>query len=440
LGKRIILNTYGSTGDINPFLAIARGLQEGGHHAVIASDDISRASVESAGLEFRHVRRGFVYGHEGPYSLLTCNISNSYDDLLAAVRGADLLITHQLAFAGPLVAAGTGIPWVSFALSPIAFASAERPLRLKPSPGSYRFTPTVYRLYLHHIKGMEQASSLLTKQVQRLRGRRGLAAGKNVILGDHHSPHLVLAAFSSAFAAPQEHWPPQTRVTGFPVDESLKGGAGLRPDLNRFLSEGPPPIVFTMGSLSAFDDGSFRANSIVAARLLGRRALLVGTTSGDTCPDASDVMSIEFAPHGEILPRAAALVHHGGIGTTAAAMRAGCPMLMLPGLGSCDVAENAARAAGLGIARLLTLDEYNAFSAATELALLLSNPTYVEKAAEVSRVVRSENGVAAACDEIEKYMNSGTCRQLNPLLPDGKSKAWSAGRQSGVQARRRSTR
>jgi UDP:flavonoid glycosyltransferase YjiC (YdhE family) len=441
LGARIVINTYGSRGDIAPFLAIARGLQARGHHVVIASDDFSQTWVESAGLEFYHARRGIVYGHESPYSLLTYNVSNSYDDLSAAARRADLLITHQLAIAGPLVAATNGIPWVSVALSPIAFASGDRLLTFESPPGGYRFTPTVYKLYLRHINEMEQASRILTIQVQRFRGLRGLAAGKKALLEDHHSPHLVLAAFSPAFAAPQEHWPPQTRVSGFPVDEQLTGSAALPPGLERFLSEGPPPIVFTLGSPSVLDDGSFRFNSVAAAKLLGRRALLLGALPGHTYPDDRDVMSVEFAPHGEVLPRAAAMVHHGGIGTTAAAMRAGCPMLVLPGLGSCDMSENAARVAGLGVARLLTLDEYNVFTAVAELGQLLSDPSYAERAAEVSRVVRAEDGVGSACDAVEQFLHRVGGRRLSLTASRGsKPEAAAASSRSGLRSRRRSSR
>jgi UDP:flavonoid glycosyltransferase YjiC (YdhE family) len=170
------------------------------------------------------------------------------------------------------------------------------------------------------------------------------------------------------------------------------------------LNDGLPPIVFTLGSASIFDDGSFRLKSIMAASLLGRRAVLLGSVPGHKFPNNSQVMSVEYAPHDAVLSRASAIVHHGGIGTTAAAMRAGCPMLMLPGY-CWDQPENAARAAGLGVARMLTLYEYNALSASTELAHLLNDPSYAEKAAELKRILQAENGVSSACDEIERYSN-----------------------------------
>lgn len=79
-------------------------------------------------------------------------------------------------------------------------------------------------------------------------------------------------------------------------------------------------------------------------------------------------------------------------------------MLVLPGDDNCDQSENAARAAGLGVARVLPLNEYNALSAAAELAYLLHDPSYAKNAAEISRIVQAEDGVGSACDAIEQYL------------------------------------
>jgi rhamnosyltransferase subunit B len=406
MGKRIVINTYGSAGDLNPFFVVARGLQARGHRVVIATDDFSRAAVESAGLEFYLARRSFLYGNEDSSDRSAFNIHNSYDDLIAAVRRADLLITHQIAFAAPLVAARVCIPWVSVVLSPFTFASAYEPLTLMTSPRSRPFTPMVYNLYLSQLSQMKQSGQLYTKQAERLRGQLGLAPGRNILFEDNHSPHLVLALFSSTFAAPQPDWPPQTRVTGFVFDAHLTDGAGLSPGLKQFLDAGSPPLVFTLGSASIFDTGSFCAASVGAAKLLGQRAVLLGSgASSYMFPNGPNLISVEYAPHGELFSRAAAVIHHGGIGTTAATMRAGSPMLVLPGYGW-DQPDNAARATGLGVARMLAQNEYNALSAATELARLLSDSSYTKKAAELKCLIQAEDGAGAACDEIERYLSS----------------------------------
>ncbi len=148
---RIILSTFGSLGDVHPYMAIALGLQARGHRAVIATSALYRRKVEAEGIGFHAVRpdlpdpaaarelirrvmdarRGTEYVFR---DLWLPHLRESYDDLTAAARGADLLITHPITFSGPLVAEKTGIRWVSSVLSPISFFSAHEPLVLPPSP------------------------------------------------------------------------------------------------------------------------------------------------------------------------------------------------------------------------------------------------------------------------------------------------------------------
>src|SRR5262249_25609173 len=159
-------------------------------------------------------------------------------------------------------------------------------------------------------------------------------------------------------------WPRQTVVTGFPFFDQ---GEALSPDLARFLEDGPPPLVFTLGSSAVLDAGRFYEHSAAAASELGVRAvLLVGTDAGNRpayCP--AGVAAFEYAAYSELLPRAAAVVHQGGVGTTAEAMRAGKPMLVMPY--AHDQPDNAARMARSGIARVVSRYRYTAARAAAEL-------------------------------------------------------------------------
>lgn len=127
---------------------------------------------------------------------------------------------------------------------------------------------------------------------------------------------------------------------------------------------------------------------------------------------SSNVISVIAAPFESLFSRAAAVVHHGGIGTIALALRAGCPMLLLPGflLGQPD---NAARTTGLGVARMLARYDYNRFSATSELIHLLYDPKYAARSAEIARVVTAEDGVRSACDAIERYINIRARQPLN---------------------------
>jgi UDP:flavonoid glycosyltransferase YjiC (YdhE family) len=207
-------------------------------------------------------------------------------------------------------------------------------------------------------------------------------------------------------AEPQPDWPRNTRVTGFPFyDRRDRAGDApeLDPGLRRFLDEGPPPLVFTLGSSAIWVAEDFYRESIKAAQALGARALLlIGEERNRPASLPEGVAAFDYAPYGEVLPRARAVVHQGGVGTTGQGLRAGVPSLVVPF--SHDQFDNAARVARLGAGRGLPRSDYNAQTAARELRLMLNDKSYAEKAAEVGRQVRSEDGASAASDAIEEVL------------------------------------
>ena len=151
--------------------------------------------------------------------------------------------------------------------------------------------------------------------------------------------------------------------------------------------------------------GDFYRESVEAARMLGIRAvLLVGRDPRNIPaePLSDDIALFEYLPYSQIFPRAAAIVHQGGIGTTAQALRAGKPMLVVPF--AFDQPDNAYRVTRLGVARTIYRYRYSAHRAATELETLLSNTTYLTRAEQVGEIVRAEKGVAVACDAIEMQL------------------------------------
>jgi UDP:flavonoid glycosyltransferase YjiC (YdhE family) len=419
-GARVVLTTFGSLGDLHPYLALALGLRARGHAPVVGTSPQYRDKVESLGLGFHPV--GPDMGHweadpalmrrvmdlrRGPAVVVRefamPALRQSYQDTLAAAEGADLLVSHPLAFATRLVAEKQGIPWASAVLAPLSFFSTHDPPVL-PAAGflsRLRWLGPAFHRPLFALARWSVRS--WTKPWRRLRAELGLPPLKgDVLFEGQHSPLLVLALFSKLLGARQPDWPPQTVVTGFPF---LDDGEGLEPALARFLDEGPPPVVFTLGSSAVHDAGPFYQHSAAAARSLGVRAvLLVGRgTRNRPAWLPPGVAAFDYAPFSDLFPRAAVVVHQGGVGTTAQAMRAGRPMLVMPY--SHDQPDNAARVARLGIARVLPRQRYTASSAAAELRRLLGEP-YPARAAEVGRRVRSEDGVAAACDALAQRLTT----------------------------------
>ena len=418
--RKIILTTFGSFGDIHPYMAIAMELQRRGHRPLIASGELYREKIAGAGIDFAPIRPKIPPPHEqdqemmdkvmepksGPKFLLDemilSDVRGSYEDLIALVAGADLLVTHPITVAGPLVAQKTGIAWISSVLAPMSFLSAYDP----PMPPFWPWMANLYALgprftsvFFRFLKTQYRA-----EPVERVRRAFSLPDIGHPIFEGQHSPTLVLALFSSLFGAAQPDWPPQTRITGFAFYDEP---AEMPAELARFLDEGPPPIVFTLGTSAVWVARDFYRESITAAKLLGRRAvLLIGDDRNRPDePLQPEIIAVNYAPFGAVLSRGCAMVHHGGVGTTSQGLRAGVPTLIVPF--AFDQADNAEHAKRLGGSRTLQRAKYFAARVAKELDILLTKPEYASKANEVGDRIRGENGVAVACDLIEEQLRFG---------------------------------
>ncbi len=424
-GKRIVLTTYGTLGDIHPYLAIALELKRRGHKPVIATSEYHCRKVEAVGIEFHVIRPDISFDDKELHWRLTepkhglerviCEfmlpmLRTTYDDLLTVVQkdgGADLIISQILIFAAPLIAEKTGIRWVSTELQPGAFMSAYDPPVLAPFPmlAKLRGLGSMFHSALFRFAKLTVRS--WSEPVRRLRLELGLRPGKDPLFEGRNSPHLVLALFSCILGEPQPDWPANTFVTGFPFYD--EGGSSLGAELEQFLDEGESPIVFTLGSSAVWDAGSFYIESVAATKRLGKRAvLLVGNNSLNQLPQPlpANVIATTYAPYAQIFPRASVIVHQGGIGTTGQALRAGKPMLVMPFGG--DQYDNGARVVRLGVGRTIMRKQYTAECVANELKQLFDNPGYVERAEDLAKQVQAENGVCVACDAIEEQLSQVT--------------------------------
>ncbi len=419
---RIVLTTWGSLGDLHPFLALALELQRRGHTAVVATLAAWRDNVERAGIEFRPIRpnvtpgdpasreivRKILDARGGPEYLFTQvfapHIRDAYLDTLDAVKGADLLVSHQLPHIASIVVERTGIKWVSGVLAPFGFLSAYDPPTPPQAPGLRRLLavhPVAGRLFTAIAR---RVTDRWMRPVYRLRAELGLPRGGHPLFEGQHSPTTVLALFSRLLGDKQPDYPAQSVVTGFPFYDAAPSRP-IDPALLAFLEGGEPPIVFTLGSSAVWIADDFYPVSIAAVRALGRRALLLVGEHADTLraqvPDSIGVF--DYAPHGVVMPYASAVVHQGGVGTTGQALRAGRPTLVVP-FGQ-DQPDNARRVVRLGVGRTIRRGRYRVDRLVRELSEL-SAPAYAERARAVGLQVSAERGVERAVDEIEKALGS----------------------------------
>lgn len=418
---RIVFTTFGTFGDVNPLIALALEMRARGHDPVLAVPDMFRAKIEPLGIGFRRIRPdqdphdsrlvAMIYDikkgtERGLREFLFPAIRESYDDLLAAVQadgGAELLVSGELAYAGPIVAEITGIPWASYVLAPFSFFSAYDPPVLPPYPTLAKLQALVPGMGHLIARFARHVTREWSEPVYELRKRLGLPPGNDPIFDAKFSTQLVLALFSPVLGAPQPDWPACTRTTGFVFYDGDAGKMDLAPELEAFLQAGPPPLVFTLGSAAVLDAGDFYEQSALAAERLNHRAvLLVGNDPRNLPPHKlpASIHVAQYAPYSRLFPRASMVVHQGGVGTTAHVLRAGKPMLVMPY--SHDQPDNARRVRRLGVAKVIQRHHYQAAAAAKLIREILADPKYRERATTIGAQIQTEHGLKAAGDALEE--------------------------------------
>ena len=412
---RIVIVSWGSYGDVYPYIGLGKALRARGFDVRLALPEFYRTMVEREGLAWRRVGPEIdvtdratiarvMDAVKGPETLirewLMPALRQSYAELMEATHDADLLVTHPATFAGPVIAEQRGLPWIATVLAPMSFFS---PTDLPALPAAPRLVH-LRRLgpwFGRTLIGLARRQSLAwIEPLIDLRTELRLPAHGHPLFEGQFSPTLNLALFSRVLASPQPDWPANVHMTGFVF---YNGPDPLSPALDAFLNAGPPPIVFTLGTSAVGAAGSFYEESAEAASRLGMRAVLLTGGFEENTPrrtSSPDIFLADLAPHQLLFPRAAAIVHQGGIGTTGQALRAGRPALIVPH--SHDQPDNAFRVTNLGAARTVFPRAYRAARVARELARLVGEPGYAAKAAAIAEVVRTEDGAAAAAAAIAR--------------------------------------
>ncbi len=415
---KIVLATFGSLGDLHPMIALGIELRRRGHTIVFNTLEVYREKMVALQFEFypmrpdlnpddRELAKIVMHAKTGTEKLLKeiliPNVPLMYEDLTKAVTGADLLISGEVVFAAASVAEKTGIKWITNSLAPCSFFSTTDPM-VPPTAQwlrHFRFLGANFHAALFSL--IRRLVKSWLKPYRRFRREIGLNENHDPIIDGKYSDLLHLAMFSKVLGKPQPDWHSPTLQTGFCFYDGQADLGVMPPDLQQFLDAGEPPIVFTLGSAAVMDARDFFEESAKAAKLLNRRAvLLYGIFNEPPKITDQNIVAFDYAPYSQIFPKAACVVHQGGVGTTAQVLRAGVPHLIMPY--SHDQPDNAARCERRGVARTIGRDDYNGESAAKQLRELLSNVSYRAKAAEARKIVEAEHGTRIACDAIEEVL------------------------------------
>jgi rhamnosyltransferase subunit B len=404
---------------------LGKALREQGFQAGIATAVDYRAKIEAEGLGFYEVGPSLATLHTDlgmDLAQITEAIARSdrflfesimlpYADaaarqLLAAAEGAAAVVGASFAVGAAMTAERLGLPFVSVSLQPTVVFSAYDPPVLQSAPwlGPARSGP---RLWLNRatLWLARRSTDHWTRPINALRAALGLPPTRdNLFFDASRAAALALGLYSPLLSARQPDAPAVFDVVGdAPYDSDAGGPAVLPQALETFLAEGSPPVVFTLGSAAVNIPGAFYRESLLAARRSGRRAvLLVGPDGDASIADGPDVIALAYAPYSLLFPRAAAIVHQGGVGTTHQALRAGRPQLVVPHLG--DQFDNAARMARLGCAALVQRQAYKAGRVVAALDGLLGDARIAARAAAAGETARREDGARDGAALIAKLL------------------------------------
>ncbi len=411
---QFIITALGSYGDVHPMLGLGTSLARRGHRVKIVANPYFEDVVHHAGLELlplgsrdEYIRlsqhRDLWHPIRGPKLVLThaaSRVLRPLYELLAAnyEPGNTIYCAHALDLASRTLGEKERVPVASVLLAPSLLWSLYDSPRLKGALLGPRVPRWLKRLQ-YRMSDALFVRPVLGGELNRLRRELGLAPVKRIFSRWLYQSDLILALFPEWFGPPQPDWPQHTHTVGFPLWDSQEH-TQLSDELNDFLASGSPPIAFSPGSANRAAHAFFMA-AVEACERLGQRGILLTKYDHQLpTPLPPHVRHFGFVPLSKLLPRTAALVHHGGIGNCAQGLAAGVPHVVQPM--SYDQFDNSRRLVRLGVAQEIAVSEFRGRMVADALATLLDSPTVAERCRDFATHCHGPVSLTTACDALEQ--------------------------------------
>jgi rhamnosyltransferase subunit B len=412
---QVVVATIGSAGDLFPFLRMALALRDAGHTVHFLAPDLLEPYVGQASLRFHglpidpgvlddpdlwDMRKGF-----GVVWRATRPAAAALLPFVAGLpAGPCVLLVHPLALAEADLcrAARPDIRIAAAYLAPSNLPTVHDPLVMGPlriAP----WVPLALRRWLWRLVAHRLIDPFALPGLNAARRAHGLPPAPSLLDYLYRVPDLSIALFPEWFAHTQPDWPLPMLRADFPRYDPNPDLAPT-PELTRFLQDGDAPIVFTPGTGNRQAARYFQA-ALAAVRRLDRRAIFLTTHAEQVPPGLPpQVLWQSYMPLRALLPQVAALVHHGGIGTTAEALRAGTPQLVTPF--AHDQFDNAARIEALGVGLTLPAARLNAQGLERRLRQLLGSSAMAAQCRAVAVDSTSDFPAAALCAALEELVRS----------------------------------
>jgi len=424
--REFVLCTLGTQGDISPFLAIGMALAALGHRVTILSNEHWRDQVAACGAGFAAIApRDPPQSGRDNFAFFHSNVVPSFHESFRQIeqrvaRGAEVVVLFKAGMLGAQCAAEKlGLRHIRIALQPSAIRSVQRPAWPLTGLAQGRWgalakstlIPWIYRTT--ELLGRYRR---VTNAYRRAHGLRPVRVGET-----NRTEDLLLLLCPQWFAMPQSDWPANCRFAGF----AFTPAGELDAELRDFIAERGPPLVFTPGT-GVTDTRSFFRMADQLCRALAVPGIFLSTEMREQPQaQAADFLCRRYVDLGALLPKARLLMHHGGIGTTAQALRAGIPQIIMPK--AFDQPDNAMRIATLRLGGVV-LSQRVADAAIVDLCrATLADQTLRERLAIAARDIRQRCAATEVACLAESLARAG---EVSQMAPRSQSSSHAIGRRS----------
>lgn len=411
-----MLTPVGSHGDVHPFVALGKGLLARGHRVTMITGEPFRGVVERNGLAFVptattadtdammnnpdlwHPNKGLKVIFDRP--LMRKLLPLVYNAIRERHEPrTTVLVAGTLSYASRIANETLGIPLATVHLQPMSCCSVEDPpVHGSGMDGTWMPRPFIRFAYWAAEKWI--TDPLVAPAINKFRATLDLPPVSRIITKWSPSRERVIGFFPDWFGAIPDGGPTFRHAGFVPFDDA--GGRPTPPEVLAFIKACPPPVIFSFGSAMRNGRPYFDA-AVDACTSLGIRGILLAKGGEQIPPNLpANVIQADYAPFSEVFPLAACVVHHGGIGTSAHAMQAGVPQLIMPL--AFDQADNAARMKRLGVANTLFPKRFTSKNAAKALKSILDDRTMADKAKRISYRQDGFHGLDKACGFVEELI------------------------------------
>lgn len=407
---KVVISSFGSSGDFNPCLALGRALHGRGVEVFFLSNPYYEKKILNAGLRFCPAgdywdvfkeiadKPDFLHPQKGPrlvWKLVLEMLPMMYASMSDLLRNEkpDIVACHILEFGGMLAAIQRHIPYATLSPTPMGWFSVSRPGHISCSrlPIWFRRCQTCLLRFFMNMAHRYSMRPYCQK--------RGIPNPIKSINDCYNKAVLNLGFWSELLRPKSEDDPPHSTICGFVRDDHIKDWPRVPVQIAELFQkpEGQRPIVVGLGSTASLHGDAIFQSVSNAAKQLNRACLLIGKGASKYAQPDRRILTADFAPYGWVFPRAAVIIHHGGLNTTAESLRAGVPSLVIPH--AYDQFDNAIRTEDMGVSKRLKTSDAGMKKIASTLQLLLNNQAFLNQAESIAHQVQNTPdgaGVAAA--------------------------------------------